>query len=169
MARRFGRIKQAPRLQSAYDNFKLWQDRVEAYTPRPNGSLPGGFIRLSIIPFGLPATQKIVVGASRRANSQLADDLVNRVDADLTGATALGGFQPAKIVLFLGTGTSAPKTSEITRIEYQKRAGASFTHPFGAATATEREYEAFNAIAEALMGLSPNNRVTYTPERIGSL
>jgi hypothetical protein len=167
MARRFSRIKQAPKLQTAYDNFKLWQDRVEPYTPRANGSLPGGFVRLAITPFGLSATPKVIVGASRRANAQLGDDLVNRVDEDITGATGRGGYQPAKVTLFLGTGSSAPKTSEITRLDYQKRGGASFTHPFGASTATEREYEAFTAIAEALMTLSQNNRVSYTPEKVG--
>jgi hypothetical protein len=167
MARRqrFSRIEQVPLLQTAYTRYKQWQDRTEptSYT-RSSSSNPGGYIRVAVTPFGADAAQDLIIKASRRANTELDTLLGARIKITLTGALRLPGFEPAKVVVFRGTGGDAPETSKITGLSYNKRTGSSYVHGFGAGTATEREVEAQSAITEAVMATA-NSSISFTPER----
>lgn len=165
MSSRFSRIKSAPRLQTAYTAYKQWQDRVDPYNARPAGSRPGGFVQVAVKAFGIALTDDIIVDVSKRAHTRMGSALGARASATTTGAKRFGGYSPAKAVLFVGTGTSTTKRSDITNLEYQKRAGASYTHAFGAKTATEREYEAFQDVVTVLTDPTDNNAVSYVPER----
>lgn len=162
--RRFSRIQQVPLLQTAYTNFKQWQDRTEprSYT-RSASSNSGGYIRLAVVPFGSDETQELIIKASRRANTHLSTDLGAHIKTVLTDALRLPGFEPAKVVVFRGTGGSTAETSKITQQSYDKRSGASYTHGFGANTTTEREVQAQTSIAAAVAAV--NTSISFLPER----
>lgn len=163
--RRFSRLQQVPLLQNAYSSYKTWQDRTQPtnYT-RTAASNPGGYVRLAVTPFGAAAAQKLIIKVSRRANTELDTILTAHTDAVLTGALRLPGFEPAKAIVFRGTGGVATETSKITNLAYSKRTGVSYTHGFGAKSATEREAEAQVEITDAVIATS-NSSISFTPER----
>lgn len=165
--RRFSRIKESPRLEDAYNAFKTWQDRTRPvnYT-RGADSNTGGFVKKSVKSFGKLGENDLIIKVSRRASNfePLTTAIATRVSSSLTGAIAYPGFEPAKVVLFAGTGSTSPERSRITNLDYKKRVGKSYTHAFGANTATEGEMEAQQAIATALLA-QPNRAVSFQPER----
>lgn len=165
MGRRFSRIKAAPRLQQAYTNYKTWQDTVKTYTPRAAGSNPGGFVSVQVRPFGSEMTDLVKVKVSRRANQAIGSDIGARAAVAAPTAIRLPGFQPAKVVVFRGTGTDTQTTSEITKLQYQKRNGASYTHAFGGSTATEKEFEAQDVLLAAFVATAGTS-VSFSPERL---
>lgn len=164
--RRFGLISRVPRLQDAYNNYKAWQDRT---TPtnynRQASSNPGGYLRMAVVPFGADAAQSFIIKVSRRANQNLDAVIGEHASDTLTGAIRMPGFEPAKAVVFRGTGGSTAHTSEITRLSYKKRQGVSYTHGFGAKTSTERELIAQAAITAALAS-DLHASVSFLPERL---
>jgi hypothetical protein len=163
--RRFSNLREVPLLQTAYQNFKTWEDRTAPVTyPRSASSNPGGYVRLAVTPFGSDADQELIIKASLRANTELKTALGARIKTTLTGALRLPGYEPARAVVFRGTGGVTEPTSEITKRKYKKRTGASYTHGFGAGTATEREVEAQQIITTAVMATS-NTSVSFLPER----
>lgn len=163
--RRFSTLNKFPLLQAPYTQYKAWQDRTSPtnYT-RTATSNPGGYVRLAVVPFGGAAAQKLIIKVSKRANTELDTLLTAHTDATLTGALRLPGFEPAKAIVFRGTGGTAAETSKITGVSYQKRSGVSYTHGFGAKSATERELEAQNEVTAAVAATS-NSSVSFTPER----
>lgn len=165
MAKRFSRIKQAPRLQQAYTSYNVWRDTVKPYQPRGAGSSPGGFANVEIVPFGLDGTDKIKVKVSRRARTAIGSEIAGRAVDATAAAKRMPGLNPAKIVVFRGTGTAQTATSEITNLQYQKRAGASYTHAFGGSTATEKEFEAQEILIAAFVATAGTG-VTFVPERL---
>lgn len=165
MGRRFSRIKQAPRLQQAYTAYKAYQDLVKPYSPRGAGSSPGGFANVEILAFGLESTDKVKVKVSRRARTSIGANIGARAADATPTAKRMPGLQPAKIVVFKGTGTTSTETSEITNLQYQKRAGASYTHAFGGSVATEKEFEAQEILIAAFVATAGTS-VTFVPERL---
>lgn len=165
MAKRFSRIKQAPRLQQAYTAYNAWRDTVKPYQPRGAGSSPGGFANVEVLAFGLEGTDKIKVKVSRRARTAIGSEIAARAADATPTAKRMPGLSPAKIVVFRGTGTATTARSEITNLEYQKRAGASYTHAFGGNTATEKEFEAQEILINAFIATAGTS-VTFVPERL---
>lgn len=163
--RRFSRIKDARRLAPAFEAYKAWQDRDATYTPRPAGSRPGGFQAIQVRPFGLDVTDPVRCKVSQRAFAAVNSIIGARgVEATPT-ADIIGGFSPAKAIIFIATGSEVETTSEITRLRYQKRQGASYTHAFGGSTATEKEFTAQAEILTAA-ATSTNRTVSFQPERL---
>jgi len=66
-------------------------------------------------------------------------------------------------VVFIPSGAGVVATSQITGLRYLKRNGTSYTHPFGGSSATDKEIDAFNAIAAAVN--NPGARFSSKPER----
>lgn len=163
--RRFSRIKSAKRLGPAYTAYKAWQDLEKPYKARPAGSRPGGLIKVAVQPFGEESTAEISVPCSRRANQAVGEVIGARAPAATSTAVRRPGFSPAKAVVFVGTGTTTETTSEITNLSYQKKSGASYTHPFGGSSDTEKEFEAQNAIITAVL-TTQNRSVSFVPERL---
>lgn len=164
--RRFSTLSAAPRLQTPYNNYKQWQDRTEpTHYTRSSASNPGGYLGVAITPFGGLGEGKVLVKCSRRAFTNVANLLGARVSDETATATRMPGFEPAKAVIFRGTGGTTSETSQITRQSYKKRTGNSYTLPFGGATATEKEMDAQAIIATAVLATA-NSSVTFLPERL---
>jgi hypothetical protein len=171
MAKRFSRLKFAvkmlegttPPAGSALANFLLFQAGNPEYTPRPSEAAMeprGGSIVRGLNPFGKPigtanANSEKVAITGRAFNQVTAVGL----DATGTGAGNLnlletfnnsGSFEPAKIVVFVGAaGSGDPTNSTITRRTYKKRAGNSYTYPFGATGTAPNDHEQTKATALA--------------------
>jgi hypothetical protein len=193
MVKRFSRLKFAvkmlegttPPAGSALANFLLFQAGNPEYTPKPaEGAMEarGGSIVRGVNPFGKPIaananSQK--VGVSGRAFTQVT---AIGLDATGTGGNNLnlletfnnsGSFEAAKITVF--TGPSGPGTatrSTITRLNYKKRAGNSYTYPFGATGTAPDDHEQTKAtglaaaIAAKDAGDATNSySCTFKPER----
>lgn len=163
--RRFSRIKQAQRLAPAYAAYKAWQDLDKPYKARAAGSRPGGFQQVQIRAFGFDSTDVIRVGVSRRAFNTVNDLMGARAPVVTPTAIVMGGFTPAKAIIFISTGSEVQARSEITNLEYQKRQGSSYTHAFGGASATEKEFDAQAAILTAAAATT-NRTVSFSPERL---
>ena len=167
MARRFSRLKFAvkmlegttPPAGSALANFLLFQAGNPEYTPKPGeGAMEprGGSIVRGVNPFGKPIASNANsqrVGISGRAFQQVT---AIGLDATGTGGNNLnlletfnnsGNFEAAKITVF--TGVSGPGTatrSTITRLNYKKRAGNSYTYPFGSTGTAPDDHEQTKAV-----------------------
>jgi hypothetical protein len=165
VGRRFGNIKQAPKLQQAYTAYKSWQDTVKPYKERSSGSKPGGLVYVQIRPFGADGTDLVKVKVSRRAHTAVGGDVGTRAAAATSTAVLKPGLEPAKIVVFRGTGTTTQARSEITNLEYQRRNGSSYTHAFGGSTATEKEFEAQDALI-TIFATTQGTSVSFQPERL---
>lgn len=163
--RRFSRVKAAKRLAPAYEAYKAWQDLDKPYKARSSGSKPGGLTPIQVRPFGRDGTTEIRIMMSRRAFNTVNDIIGARGPVATATAVRTPSFSPAKAIVFVGTGSEVQTTSEITRLSYQKRQGASYTHPFGGSTATEKEFEAQNSILTAAL-TAPNRTVSFVPERM---
>jgi hypothetical protein len=171
MVRRFSRLKFAvkmlegttPPAGSALANFLLYQAGNPEYTPKPAATAlepRGGSIVRGLSPFGKPIgtnnanSEKVTM--SGRAFNQIA---AVGLDATGTGANNLnlletfnnaGNFEAAKIVVFVGdSGSGDPTRSTITRLSYKKRAGNSYTYPFGATGTAPNDHEQTKATALA--------------------
>jgi hypothetical protein len=168
MARRFSNIRQAPRLNTAFTAYRNWEDAQATRTPNIGGGVARGrSVPVQISPFGLDlaADERILIKVTQRARTFMSGGIGTHVQAPTAAARRRAGFTPAKVVLFAGTGTSRVERSGITGLPYLKKGGESYSHGFGAATATEREYEAFNAVATALTDEGTNRTASYQPEK----
>jgi len=171
MAKRFSRLKFAvkmlegttPPAGSALANFLLFQAGNPEYVPKPGaGAMEprGGTIVRGVSPFGKPigtanANSEKVAISGRAFNQVTAVGL----DATGTGANNLnlletfnnsGNFEAAKITVFVGaSGSGDPTRSTITRLSYKKRAGNSYTYPFGATGTAPNDHEQTKATALA--------------------
>lgn len=172
MSRRYSDINRGPILAQAYQRRQqyLARDISERNATSQVGtrtSSPGVFILIK--PFGQSlsgANDAYRVRTNQRNRQQLRDEVGTHAADMATDSTYLinGNFTPAKIKLFVKTSSRAD-TSKITGIRYLRAVGQNYSHPFGSATATEKEFEVFNVIASALRNASPNNKVTYSPEK----
>jgi hypothetical protein len=194
MVRRFSRLKFAvkmlegttPPAGSALAHFLLYQVGNPEYTPKPaQGAIEprGGSIVRGLSPFGKPigannANSEKVTMSGRAFNQITAVGL----DATGTGANNLnlletfnnsGNFEAAKITVFVGaSGSGDPTRSAITKLSYKKRAGNSYTYPFGATGTAPNDHEQTKATALAAAiaakdtGDAANSySCTFKPER----
>jgi hypothetical protein len=171
MARRFSRLKYAikllegtpPPAGSPLANFLLFQAGNPEYTPKPGAGAVeprGGSIIRGVSPFGKPigtanANSEKVSISGRAFNQVTAVGL----DASGTGANNLnlldtfnnsGSFEAAKITVFLGpSGPGELTRSTILRTQYKKRAGNSYTYPFGATGTAPNDHEQTKATSLA--------------------
>lgn len=194
MAKRFSRLKFAvkmlegttPPAGSALANFLLFQAGNPEYTPKPAATAleaRGGSIIRGASPFGKPIgtnnanSQK--VSMSGRASTQATALGLNTTGTGENNLNLLdtfnnsGNFEPAKITVFVGaTGSGDPTRSTITRLTYKKRAGNSYTYPFGATGTPPNDHEQTKATALAAAiatkdaGDAANSySCTFKPER----
>ena len=165
--KRFSRLKAVKRLEPARIAYEAWEDAAgtRARVPRSASSKPGGYLRRQVIPFGREGADLVRVKASSRAIAAIGSIIAGRGEEAAPLAITLGNFNPAKAIIFIGTGTSAEKRSDITNLTYEKRTGNSFTAPFGGTSAAEKEFEAQQAIITSVFTV-PNRSVSFTPERM---
>lgn len=168
MARRFSRLEAVRLLTPAAQRYQAWEDARSTRQPQVGtGTARGTSSRITLTPFGFdPGTgTKVITKVSERANNLLSGALGSHITATIAAADqSRPGFIPARIVVFQGTGSTVVRTSEITGLPYLRRNGTSYTHAFGAATATEKEIEALNDITTAILAQNQNRTVSYKPE-----
>jgi hypothetical protein len=171
--RRYSDVNRGQILADMQQNRRAWQDRpLDQRGSRLGQGQNRQMNTMYLEPFGITLASntkyEVKVPVRSRGISELTAAIGNRV-LDTIPETTIGlvqsNFRPARVIYFKGTGTSTVATSAITRARYLKRAGSSYTHPFGAATSTERELAALNAIRSDLKA-QPNAGVSYQPERV---
>lgn len=155
---------------------KKYQDwkagKVDIDYTRAASSNPGRIVKVSILPFALPAadTNEYVVPMSNRAQGQYA---LFGLSAAALGIAAVDnndvrarGFQPAKAACKNVTGTiSTTVTSKLTGIPYKTKADAGYTFPFGR-TATQATYsDQKSAILALVVAAGETKSVSFQPER----
>lgn len=128
----------------------------------------------TLLPFcTVEDTSRYVSKMSGRSFASMSQNNVTdaKLNIDTTpGSTNLGGtknkdFAAAKAVLFVATGTNTTPKSGITLIEYKKRAGSSFTYPFGRGLeATQATYPQMCGRLLSDLGVG-NRNVSFKPER----
>lgn len=126
-------------------NFKDWRaEGASADTTAPAMPAKGATVKKALRPFytgSLDLTTFAVVKVSGRAyggiaavgmtDAKLSLEDIAETPPDGTSYEYIGGFSPAKAVIFLpGTG-STTTVSRITKASYKKRVGATYTLPFG--------------------------------------
>lgn len=168
MPRRYSDILRGPLLNLAYQ-------KRQTYLARPmeergqnigRGTPRSPLVYVAVVPFGMDlptGTTGYRSRSNQRNRTRLSGAVGTRaVSPPPASATFNGGFTPAKIRLFVKTGVAVAKTSAVTGIRYLRQPGENYLHPFGQ-TGTEKEFDAFETIAAAL--ISDTNRVTYSAER----
>lgn len=124
-----------------YQDYKA--GKVQLTYPRSEGSKPESILKVSIMPFyfGGAVGSEAIVAQSQRADeeSTLAgiQTACNQITTDPELHARLAKFKPAKVTIFNFGATSTTETSQITGVKYSKKAGASYTFPYGA-NATEK-------------------------------
>lgn len=188
MGKRFSRYKFAlkavdaqPPAGSPLADYQSYRNGTRTVTyNRDENSNPDSILAIYLIPFSEPEDLYYLTGISERANGQVA--LVGGVEnlkfklptdiADTDSTTESRGFQPAKAVVFNGTGGAEPEPSRITGVSYKKRIGASYTFPYGiaaSATATEANYIVrTREIRDAVNPNGTNRSVSFKPEIVRS-
>lgn len=167
MARRFSRLEQVRLLTSAAQRYEQWDDQRATRQPRVGqGTARGRSIRVVVTPFGFdPGAGGVVVRATQRSNAAIGGSLGTRISTTVgTDDRPFPGFKPAKVIVFQAAGNSIVRTSDITGLQYLRRQGESYTHPFGASSNTDKEIEALEAITTALIAANGNRTVSYQPE-----
>lgn len=129
---------------------------------------------LTLLPFcTLEATARYATKMSGRSFASLTQNGVTaaklNIDVSVGSANAGGtknrAFAPAKVVLFVGTGTNTTPKSGITLLEYKKRGGTSYTYPFGRGTTENQDnYPQMCGILLSDLGVG-NRTVSFKPER----
>lgn len=173
MARRYSDIERGPLLAQAYQKRQAYrsrdiEERNNASRVGTRTSSPGLFVLVK--PFSHTLTgesDSYRVRTNQRNRQQLKDEIGTRALDMGTDTTYQinGNFTPAKIKLFVKA-SSSPATSKVTGIRYLRANGQSYSHPFGPGTATEKVQEGYNIIASALRNASPNNKVSFSPEKL---
>ena len=172
MARRYSDINRGPLLAQAHTRRQAYlaRDISERNANSRIGqrqASPTLFVLIK--PFGqtLTGANDAYRGRTNQRNRAQLRDEIDTHAADIgQDATFLvsGNFNPAVIKLFVKT-SSTTTTSRVTGLRYLKANGQNYSHPFGAAAATDKEYQVFNTIASALRNASVANKVSYTPEK----
>lgn len=126
-------------------NFKEWRaEGASADTTAPAMPARGSAIKKALLPFYTGSADLLthaVIKISGRAyggiaavgmsDTKLSLEEINESPPDGTSYEYIGGFSPAKAVIFLpGTGSNTT-VSRITKASYKKRNGSSYTLPFG--------------------------------------
>lgn len=168
MPERFSRLREANRLSNAYTQYRAWEDARRNRVPNVGGGTPRPpTIEIALTPFGfeMPTASAVRATCTESARDRMATAIGTHGPLPTGGISLqrIPGFKAARISLFVGSGGSQREVSQITGLPYLKYAGNSFSHPFGAATATDLEYDVFTSIRAALIGA--NKRVSYKAEQ----
>ncbi|MGF1542871.1 MAG: hypothetical protein ACFCU5_20915 [Pleurocapsa sp.] len=187
MGRRFKRLNYALKALSApnsdvkgnapagsildrYQKFKNGET-ILSY-PRSPDSKPKSLEFVSVKPFffgGAADSEAIIKYSKRTADAAAAaavKALCNHVPVDNESHKVIARFRPAKVTLFKETseGATAPETSKITGVRYDKKRGNSYTLPFGASTADKSENEVRKKLLVPVLADATLN-ASFTPER----
>ncbi|MDJ0593444.1 MAG: hypothetical protein QNJ72_26240 [Pleurocapsa sp. MO_226.B13] len=189
MARRFSRLKYAlraiqdpnsdearnePPTGSILDKFQEFQSGSAGISyPRDEDSLPDSLDPVGVNPFGLllNANNVVRIKISNRVLTETSLSAVRTeagIETDPANAVlTLSGFTPAKATVFIEDATqpTAPETSQITGIRYKKRAGSSYTVPYGQKTGQTIEGQVRAAITTAVTSI-PRASVSFKSERL---
>lgn len=129
----------------AYQEIKAGERRVSY--DRPADSNPDELLKVIINPFGeaFAPENKYIVDLSKRVDEATAMNpfktVAGIVDIIPDNANVVKGFIPAKCVISVPDSTRDNNNarSQITGILYKKKGARSYTIPYGASDATERE------------------------------
>lgn len=130
--------------------------KVKLTYTRSAASKPGEIIKVSILPFhfGGEAGSEAIVAQSKRADEKSEMSGVqtqcNQITVNSVIHKKLARFIPAKATVFDYGTTTTSETSQITGIRYDKKAGNSYTFPYGASTAEKAEREVRKGILAAV-------------------
>lgn len=170
MGKRFNRIRYAQNVLKATGTaitaFQAFRNGTSNYSTTSVDR--GSDATTAIQAFGFGTSKVIQVSYSGRSGGNLTGAGVSAAllgHQAATDAEFVAGFQAAKATVFVGTGTGAQATSKITGLPYKKRAGESYTFPFGKTTATDGEFERQSAIFTAVEG-NVNRSVTFRAEKL---
>lgn len=178
MARRYENIKKGLEYQTGLDNYvEYLRNPANRTTKRMVGGTRGArrsVVPAAVKPFGieLAAGEYLRVTISASSNTALATAISTRTfisGANLTGATKLSKFSPARVNAFFGSGTASYAQSKVTKLWYLKYEGDSHSAPFGALTDTEEEQIGSRAVRAAVItagGSADIKRVSITPEKV---
>jgi hypothetical protein len=155
-----------------YRKYKEWkQNPDQRKLPEGSAQNTGTRVAIALQPFGLEfdAASRVKLKMSGRVHSSLSSlgnaALYNHLAGDISAIQSNTGFVPAKAVLATKTGTRTVTASSnrITGRAYKTRTGETYTIPFGAGTATDRE---FAVQQEILTNRADTHVVTFVPERL---
>lgn len=154
-----------------YQTWKAGERNIEY--EREEDSLPEELLKVVINPFGetFDAENKYIVDLSKRTNDFNGISTLraagNIVDVLPDNANNVKGFIPAKCTVAVPDSTKDDPNAEsqITKIKYFKKGFRSYTFPYGAGSATDREKTVRNAILDAIPDGS-NYTVTFTSEKL---
>lgn len=178
MTRRFSDIKRALEYKTGLDNYVDYLTNLDTrQTKRLVGGTRGArrrTVRAALLPFGmdLEAGQYAAVRIGEKSNTAIGTNLGTRLytsGAQLDGAIAFGGFRPAKLAVFRGTGAATYVPSKITKLQYLKYTGDTYTIPFGALTEAEEEAVGLDAVKGSITTLFAGAdilRMSYQPEKV---
>jgi hypothetical protein len=144
--------------------------KVKPTYVRDAASKPGEILKVSVLPFhfGGVANTELIVAQSKRADErpELAgvQTACNQVTANFTLHTKGGKFRPAKATVFDFGTTSTAELSQITGIRYSKKAGNSYTFPYGASATEKAESEVRKGIIAAVDALGTSS-VSFSSEK----
>lgn len=166
-----GTIPDAPTgtVAKEFQDFKAGKKDINY--PRAEASKPGSIKKVSILPFYFAGAtgKETIVSLSQRADdkTELAsvESACNHIAADYDLHGTLANFIPAKAVVFDAGSTSTTATSQITGKRYEKRAGASYTYPYGASATEQAERNVRQDILTAVQALTTAS-VSFSSEKI---
>jgi hypothetical protein len=144
--------------------------KVKLTYTRLEGSRPGKIQKVSILPFYFGAADGTEAIVAQSARAVLNTDLTpvrtqcNQKVANLETDARLARFIPAKATVFDYGTASAPETSQITGIKYNKKVGNSYTFPFGASATEKTPAEVRKGILAAVVTLGSAS-VSFTDEK----
>jgi hypothetical protein len=144
--------------------------KVKLTYVRSATSKPEALLKVSILPFyyGGVAGTEAIVNQSKRAD--IASNLggiqtqCNQVTVNFDTHKKLSNFIPAKVTVHDFTNTVTKEVSKITGLNYDKKAGASYTFPFGATTTEKSPSEVIKGILAAVNTLGTAS-ASFTPEK----
>jgi len=173
MARRYSDINRGPLLAQAHAARQAYIARDIAArnaARRPGQRTASAAFYVLIKPFSQTlsgSNDAYLCRTNQRNHSQLSGAIGTHAPASANDSTYLqsGDFNPAKIKLFVKTGSNPNAVSAVTGIHYTRALGQSYSHPFGQAAATDKEFVVYEAISTALRTANANSRISYTPEK----
>lgn len=154
-----------------YNEFAIGSRDVEY--PRDPDSNPGELKTVGVNPFGYPVSAESLVKVPI-SNRVLTNQTLSasRDAANIQTNTSavvldLDGFVPAKATVFIEAATqpTTPETSKITGVRYKKRAGTSFSFPYGSKTGEIHESVVRAGIQVAVVQITRGS-VSFKSEKL---
>jgi len=180
MSRRYSRIREGARLNTALTNYIQYLQTLGTRDPQLNSQgARGATQQVFWHPFGILFTAtEVYPSRVNPASYTLLAPYINGAGTGASVANVLGGdalveekgARPARVVWFRNaTRAVAVARSEVTNMQYLKYNGDRDSCPFGANTEADNEIDAFNQIKGAILEATANNeinRVSLQRERM---